>query len=82
MGKILDKIVGLFRKKEGDKNEREFQKNYQKLQYTGMEPLCFACGYPIHETERSRRVDGKRFHCKCFDKIKRLITSGKGINGF
>lgn len=77
MNSILDKVIGLFRKKKSKRNEEEFQKSYKELQYTGLEPLCMACQYPIHESQRSRRLEGKRIHSKCFKDIKKMVLEGK-----
>lgn len=82
MVSILNKVIGLFRKKNYKKNEEEFQKSYSRLEYTGEEPICMACNYPIHETQRKKKLDGKLMHERCFKKLKKMVFTGGSINGF
>ena len=79
---MLDRIIGLFRKKNDGKHEEEFQKDYMALKYTGNEPICMACSYPIYESQRSRKMNGRLMHIKCFRKISKMVSNRGKVNGF
>jgi len=53
-----------------------------ELTYTGEEPVCSACDFGIHESQKSRKMNGKRMHTQCFRKISKIIKSGGNEDGF
>lgn len=75
-----DKIKQIFLKSERDNLEKEVEK--EKLEYTGYEPDCWACGYPIHHTHKSRKITGNKVHNKCYKKLKKILFSGKDLSSF
>jgi len=77
---IWTKIKEIFLKSNKKKLDEEFQST--KLRYTGEEPDCWACKIPIHESQFSRRLNGKRMHRTCFKKLKKIAQSGGGLNEF
>ena len=75
-----EEIKKIFQKKEGRNLEQEISED--ELSYTGEEPVCFACDMAIHESQKSRRLDGKRMHTRCFRKISKIIKTGGDESGF
>ena len=73
-------IRSIFQKKESDSLEKRFEDD--TLTYTGNEPDCWACQMPIHNTQRSRKLQGKRMHRFCFRKIKKIALKGGGVDDF
>ena len=78
--KIWTTIKNIFLRKEKKRLDKEFENS--TLRYTGEEPSCWACQLPIHESQFSRRLNGKRLHRTCFKKLKKIATSGGSINEF
>ncbi len=77
---IWSTIRKIFLKKEKKKLDEEFRKT--TLRYTGEETDCWACQLPIHESQFSRRLDGKRMHRTCFKKLKKIATTGGSVDEF
>lgn len=75
-----DEVKRIFQKKEGQNLEETIRED--ELLYIGDEPICSACDMGIHETQKSRKLDGKRMHVQCFRKISKIIRSGGGPSGF
>lgn len=74
------KIAKIFRKKE--KSRIEADKKTDALIYKGDEPLCFACGLPIHSTHRSTRLQGNKYHSKCMRRLKKLAIQEGSFSNF
>jgi hypothetical protein len=65
------KIFNLFKKKEKE------SKQVIKEEIVGEKPLipdncaiCFYCKNPIYPHEKRRTFNGKKYHIKCFRKLK------------
>jgi len=52
----------------------------QKFKFAGDELECWACGFPIHLTHKTRRWNGKLVHARCSKKLNRIINLGDDIN--
>lgn len=77
---IWNSIKKIFLRKEKKGLDEQFEKD--TLVYTGEEPDCWACQLPIHDTQFSKRLQGRRMHRTCFRKIKKIALNGGGINDF
>ena len=77
---FLETIRGIFRKQEVVELEERLEDD--TLEYTGYEPDCWACQMPIHNTQKSRKLQGKKMHRFCFKKIKRIALKGGGVDDF
>lgn len=80
MRSIWHKIKSIFVKKYKDETAEAFKK--EKLIYTGHEPECWACGEPIHQTHRSRRLNGNKIHSKCFKRLTKIMMKGGKLDSF
>lgn len=74
------KIRSIFKKN----NEKELNKRFDndELVYNGEETNCWACQMPIHDTQKSRKLNGRRLHIFCFRKIKKIALNGGGVDEF
>lgn len=82
MVSIIEKIISLFRRKNDQINEEEFQESYKVLKYNGQEDLCRACNYPIHMSQSKQKVKGKTMHKKCYKKLRKMMLKGESRDGF
>ncbi len=75
-----EEIKKIFQKKEGAYLEDQIEEDI--LEYNGEEDICSACDMAIHQSQKSRKLNGKRMHIQCFRKISRIIKNGGGPDGF
>ncbi len=75
-----EKVKEIFQKKESEFLEDKVRDD--NLLYRGDEPECWACNFPIHKSQRYRRLEGKKMHKTCFKKLKKIAKNGMSLNGF